>query len=60
MPLITDRVVWTFRVTIVTFWPMKWFIKVDFPEFGAPMTAIKPDRFSSNILFLLSLPLEGI
>ena len=52
IPLITDRVVWTFRVTIVIFWPIKWFIKVDFPEFGDPMTAISPALFSSNILAL--------
>ena len=60
MPLITDRVVWTFRVTIVTFWPMKWFIKVDFPALGDPITAIKPALFSSIILVLLSLHLEEI
>ena len=56
----TDLVVWTFRVTIVIFWPMKWFIKVDLPEFGDPMTAIKPALFSSNILVLLSPRLEEI
>ena len=44
MPRIRVRVVCAFRETIETFAPVRALTSVDFPEFGAPRSATKPQR----------------
>ena len=55
MPKTRARVVWTFGETIVTLVPTALFMKVDFPTFGAPTTAIKPAFF---VILVVVLNLE--
>jgi hypothetical protein len=43
IPAIRVRVVWGLGETIETFWPRRRFISVDFPTFGRPTIATKPD-----------------
>ena len=44
MPTIWLRVVWGLGVTMVTFWPMRPFSRVDLPALGGPMSATQPQR----------------
>src|SRR5437764_2109564 len=44
MPRTSARVVCTLRDTIVTFEPTSAFVSVDLPAFGAPISAMKPQR----------------
>jgi hypothetical protein len=44
MPSIRARVVCALALVIATFWPTNWFTSVDFPAFGAPITATTPQR----------------
>ena len=44
MPRTSARVVCTLRLTIVTFEPTSALVSVDLPAFGAPISAMKPQR----------------
>src|ERR1700720_1361366 len=44
------RVVCTFGVTIASLCPTSWFIRVDLPAFGAPISATKPQRVTASSL----------
>ncbi|MCY1301448.1 hypothetical protein D9M70_510610 [compost metagenome] len=44
MPRTSARVVCTLCVTMETFVPTSWLTSVDFPAFGAPISATKPER----------------
>src|SRR3954471_15592866 len=44
IPRTSERVVCTFRLTIVTFDPTSALVSVDLPAFGAPINATKPQR----------------
>src|SRR5690606_6596798 len=46
MPRTGIRVVCTLRETMVTLAPTRALTRVDLPAFGAPMTAMKPQRVS--------------
>src|ERR1700722_16558597 len=45
------RVVWGLGVTMLSFWPISAFSKVDLPTFGRPTSAAKPQRKSSLMNF---------
>src|ERR1044072_1099400 len=49
MPRTSARVVCTLRLTIDTFAPTIALISVDLPAFGAPISAMKPQRADSSI-----------
>src|ERR1700692_1388712 len=48
MPRISARVVCTLRETIVTLEPTSALTSVDFPTFGAPISATKPQRVAGG------------
>src|SRR5690606_39685204 len=56
MPRILFRVVWGLSDMIATFLPTTWFISVDFPTLGRPISATNPDLW----LMLEFLPAEGV
>src|SRR4051794_29013680 len=50
MPRTSARVVCTLRLTMLTFDPTSALMSVDLPAFGAPISAMKPQRRSASAI----------